>query len=241
MSERVGDEEREREGEQARGREANNTADSRPLSLLHSQRTEAETETVEADRMEEEDRTIHLQLRPRHWEPPSGTIRPSWEQNRGGKKGKTTLSVLHKTKYRTSTPAGLITTHRHTPHYFSPLSLTHTLTLSNWSTFRSLLPFGPFFFLYTAFRWPSELSGFTFILWRTMGLGWRGAAGTLRIRTEGSWYLLVTLLLFCGFWKARTQTDDEKSVYFWETGTAAKPLIRDYIWSLVLHMERLWW
>lgn len=66
MSERVGDEEREREGEQARGREANNTADSRPLSLLHSQRTEAETETVEADRMEEEDRTIHLQLRPRH-------------------------------------------------------------------------------------------------------------------------------------------------------------------------------
>lgn len=62
-----------------------------------------------------------------------------------------------------------------------------------------------------------------------MGLGWRGAAGTLRIRTEGSWYLLVTLLLFCGFWKARTQTDDGKSVYFWETGTAAKPLISDYI------------
>ncbi|XP_010795934.1 thrombospondin type-1 domain-containing protein 7A [Notothenia coriiceps] len=51
-----------------------------------------------------------------------------------------------------------------------------------------------------------------------MGLGWRGAAGTLRIRTEGSWYLLVTLLLLCGFWEAHAQTDDEKSVYFWETG-----------------------
>ncbi|KAF3839604.1 hypothetical protein F7725_018321 [Dissostichus mawsoni] len=50
-----------------------------------------------------------------------------------------------------------------------------------------------------------------------MGLGWRGAAGTLRIRTEGSWYLLVTLLLLCGFWEAHAQTDDEKSVYFWET------------------------
>jgi len=59
-----------------------------------------------------------------------------------------------------------------------------------------------------------------------MGLGWRGAAGTLRIRTEGSWYLLVTLLLLCGFWEAHAQTDDEKSVYFWETGTA-KPLITD--------------
>lgn len=61
-----------------------------------------------------------------------------------------------------------------------------------------------------------------------MGLGWRGASGTLQIRTEGSRYLLVTLLLFCGFWKARAQTDDGKTVYFWETGTA-KPLIRDYI------------
>lgn len=61
-----------------------------------------------------------------------------------------------------------------------------------------------------------------------MGLGWRGAAGTLRIRTEGSWYLLVTLLLLGGFWKAHAQTDDGKSVYFWETGTA-NPLIRDYM------------
>ncbi|KAF7657042.1 hypothetical protein LDENG_00032690, partial [Lucifuga dentata] len=50
-----------------------------------------------------------------------------------------------------------------------------------------------------------------------MGLGWRGA-GTLRKRTEGSWYLLVTVLLLCGFWKVHTQTDDGKSVYFWETG-----------------------
>ncbi|CAB1436436.1 unnamed protein product [Pleuronectes platessa] len=51
-----------------------------------------------------------------------------------------------------------------------------------------------------------------------MGLGWRGAAGTLRRRTEGSRYLLVTLLLLlCGFWEAHTQTEDGKSVYFWET------------------------
>lgn len=52
-----------------------------------------------------------------------------------------------------------------------------------------------------------------------MGLGWRGA-GTLGKRTEGSWYLLVTLLLFCVLWRAHTQTDDGKSLYFWETGKA---------------------
>ncbi|TKS82571.1 hypothetical protein D9C73_016712 [Collichthys lucidus] len=70
-----------------------------------------------------------------------------------------------------------------------------------------------------------------------MGLGWRGpaaaaaAAGTLRIRTEGSWYLLVTLLplLLCGFWKARAQTDDG-SVYFWETETHA--LINSHIFTI---------
>ncbi len=62
MSERVGAGERESEREQARGREANNTADTRPLSLLHRQRTEAATATVEADTMEEEDRTVRLQL-----------------------------------------------------------------------------------------------------------------------------------------------------------------------------------
>lgn len=141
----------------------------------------------------------------------------------------------------------------HTPHTHTSLpslllhSQTLTHTLSNWSTPHFLLPFGRAFFSFLFFffplrclRWPSELSGFTFILWWTMGLGWRGASGTLQIRTEGSRYLLVTLLLFCGFWKARAQTDDGKTVYFWETGTA-KPLIRDYIWSLVLHMERLWW
>ncbi|XP_037532443.1 thrombospondin type-1 domain-containing protein 7A [Nematolebias whitei] len=49
-----------------------------------------------------------------------------------------------------------------------------------------------------------------------MGLGWRGAGGTLNKRTGESF--LVTLLLFCGFWKAHTQADDGKSVYFWETG-----------------------
>uniref|UniRef100_A0A1A7X5A7 Thrombospondin type-1 domain-containing protein 7A n=2 Tax=Iconisemion striatum TaxID=60296 RepID=A0A1A7X5A7_9TELE len=51
-----------------------------------------------------------------------------------------------------------------------------------------------------------------------MGPGWRGEGGTLQKRTAESWYLLVTLLLFCAFWKAHTQTDDGKSVYFWETG-----------------------
>lgn len=50
-----------------------------------------------------------------------------------------------------------------------------------------------------------------------MGLGWR-VAGTLGKRTEGSWYLFVTVLLFGVLWKAHTQTDDWKSVYFWETG-----------------------
>lgn len=59
-----------------------------------------------------------------------------------------------------------------------------------------------------------------------MGPGRRGgAAGRHRIRTEGSWYLVVTLLLSCGWWKARAQTDDGKSVYFWETGTAAGAFI----------------
>ena len=66
MSERIGDVERESEREQARGREANNTADTRPLSLFHSQRTEAAPGTVEEDTMEEGDRTVHLQLSPRH-------------------------------------------------------------------------------------------------------------------------------------------------------------------------------
>lgn len=140
------------------------------------------------------------------------------------------------------------THHTHTPHYFS-FSCTHTyshphsLKLKHTSllvAFWTSVFFFLFFFFLHCLHWPSELSGFTFILWRTMGLGWRGAAGTLRIRTEGSWHLLVTLLLFCGFWKAHTQTDDGKSVYFWETGIA-KPLITDYIWSLVLHMERLCW
>lgn len=171
--------------------------------------------------------------------------------NSGAKRKKTILSVLHKTNYRTSTPAGLTphTTHTHTPLYL-PFSYTHKhlltpsqtearLTSCCLSDERFFLSFF-FFFSLRCLRWPSELSGFTFILWWTMGLGWRGASGTLQIRTEGSRYLLVTLLLFCGFWKARAQTDDGKTVYFWETGTA-KPLIRDYIWSLVLHMERLWW
>lgn len=55
-----------------------------------------------------------------------------------------------------------------------------------------------------------------------MDLGWRGAGGTFNKRTGESF--LVTLLLFCGFWKAHTQADDGKSVYFWETGTS-NPLI----------------
>ncbi|KAM6967936.1 thrombospondin type-1 domain-containing protein 7A-like [Aplochiton taeniatus] len=51
-----------------------------------------------------------------------------------------------------------------------------------------------------------------------MGLGWRDA-GSPRIRTAGCSYMVVTLLLLCGVWRALTQTaDDGKSVYFWETG-----------------------
>ncbi|XP_064856159.1 thrombospondin type-1 domain-containing protein 7A-like [Oncorhynchus nerka] len=54
-----------------------------------------------------------------------------------------------------------------------------------------------------------------------MGLGWRwrGAGGTPSIRTGGSTFLWVTVLLLCGTWRANTQmVEDTKSVYFWETG-----------------------
>lgn len=195
--------------------------------------------------MEEGDRTVHLQLSPRHWQPPSGTILPTREQ-----KGKNYSLCPSQDQLPDLNSCRTDTTHHtHTPLYL-PFSYTHKhlltpsqtearLTSCCLSDERFFLSFF-FFFSLRCLRWPSELSGFTFILWWTMGLGWRGASGTLQIRTEGSRYLLVTLLLFCGFWKARAQTDDGKTVYFWETGTA-KPLIRDYIWSLVLHMERLWW
>lgn len=113
-------------------------------------------------------------------------------------------------------------------HYFSrSCTPAHLLThlLSNWSTLHSAYWTSEFFCCFSS-SLPSELSGFTFILWRTMGLGWRGTGGAIQKRTEESWYHLVALLLLCGFWEAHTQTDDGKSVYFWETGTA-KPLIRD--------------
>lgn len=64
-----------------------------------------------------------------------------------------------------------------------------------------------------------------------MGLGWRwrGAGGTPSIRTGGSTFLWVTVLLHCGTWRANTQmVEDTKSVYFWETGT-----------GLLLYYERL--
>lgn len=68
MSERIGDGERERERARASEREGSeqHTADTRPLSLLHSQRTEAATAAGGADRMEEEDRAVHLQLSSSH-------------------------------------------------------------------------------------------------------------------------------------------------------------------------------
>ncbi|XP_046895248.1 thrombospondin type-1 domain-containing protein 7A [Hypomesus transpacificus] len=52
-----------------------------------------------------------------------------------------------------------------------------------------------------------------------MGLCWRGTP-IPHIRTGDCRYLQVTILLFCGIWKAaHTQTaDNSKSVYFWETG-----------------------
>lgn len=60
-----------------------------------------------------------------------------------------------------------------------------------------------------------------------MGPGWRAAAaGSHRIWTEGSRYLLVTLLLLSGtLWSAGGQTEDGRSVYFWETGTMSRPAL----------------
>lgn len=52
-----------------------------------------------------------------------------------------------------------------------------------------------------------------------MGLWRRGANGTYLLGTEGSWNLLVPLLLFWIIWKIHAQIDDEKSVYLWQTGT----------------------
>ncbi|XP_029694365.1 thrombospondin, type I, domain containing 7Ab [Takifugu rubripes] len=51
-----------------------------------------------------------------------------------------------------------------------------------------------------------------------MGLWRRGANGTHLLGTEGSWNLLVPLLLFWIIWKIHAQIDDEKSVYLWQTG-----------------------
>lgn len=88
--------------------------------------------------------------------------------------------------------------------------------------FSNILVFCIIFFSIPAVRWVDLLlSGV-----RTMGRGWRGAAGTLPIRTGGSRYLSVTLLLLlllpCGCREASAQTDDGKSVYFWETGTVTR-------------------
>lgn len=55
---------------------------------------------------------------------------PSCQVGSKTKKEKTSLSVLHKTKYWTLTPARLITHTTHTPHYFYP-SLTLTYTYSH--------------------------------------------------------------------------------------------------------------
>lgn len=200
---------RESEREEVRGREANNTADTRPLSPLHSQRTEAAAAAAIRWR-----RTVGPSVTDRL--PPSGTIRPSWEPN---------CTPCPSQQYWTLNSCRSTTQHYCFSRSCTPIHLlSHPLSKRSAPHFS--LPVGlESFCCFFPSSLPSELSGFTFILWRTMGPGWRGAGRTLLKRTEESWYLLVALLLLCGFWEAHTQTDDGKSVYFWETGTA-KPLIR---------------
>lgn len=103
--------------------------------------------------MEEGDRTVHLQLSPRHWQPPSGTILPTREQ-----KGKKLFSLSFT---RPITGPQLLQDWHHTPHThthlftFPSLTLTHTyshpLKLKHASllvAFRTSVFFFPFFFFF---------------------------------------------------------------------------------------------
>lgn len=110
--------------------------------------------------MEEGDRTVHLQLSPRHWQPPSGTILPTREQ-----KGKKLFSLSFT---RPITGPQLLQDWHHTPHTHTSLpslllhSHTLTHTLSNWSTPHFLLPFGRAFFSFLFFFFFPTLPSLTF-------------------------------------------------------------------------------
>lgn len=231
-----------RGGERVRreGREANNTADTHPLSLLRSQRTEAVPASVEAGTMEEDGCTIRLWLSPHNWPHFLRTSIQVWSRT-FKKGGNYHLCPSQDHKFWSSTPAGPIvhTLHYNFSHCTRPHSSSHPLlqTEARCSSC-CLLDLFWLFFHHCFFCWPFELSGFTFLLWWTMGQGWQGAGGIPAKRTGGSRYLLVALLL-CGFWMAYSQTDDGKSVYFWETGTT-KPLIARWNWALYLHICSLW-
>lgn len=73
-----------------------------------------------------------------------------------------------------------------------------------------------------------------------MGPWRRGAKGTPLLGTEGSWNLLVPLLLFWIMWKIHAQADGEKSIYLWQTGTWSSNLISGKHNNSVMHTPGCW-